>query len=68
MVIDGMGHDLPAPLLPQLVGAIAAHCRAADAARAPLPGGATGDRRAAEYSRRDRCAADRNAPIHEEKA
>jgi proline iminopeptidase len=34
MVIDGMGHDLPAPLLPQLVGAISAHCRAAEAARA----------------------------------
>jgi proline iminopeptidase len=46
MVIDGMGHDLPAPLLPQLVGAIAAHCRAADAARAGRRR-RPGDRRAA---------------------
>lgn len=27
MVVDGMGHDLPAGLLPRLVEAIAAHCR-----------------------------------------
>jgi pimeloyl-ACP methyl ester carboxylesterase len=26
LVIDGMGHDLPEPLIPQLVEAIAAHC------------------------------------------
>ncbi len=42
-VIDGMGHDFPAPLVPTMVDAIAAHCRAADAAaaartpRAPAP-------------------------------
>ena len=33
MVIDGMGHDLPAPLVPRLVAAVADHCRAA----APKP-------------------------------
>ena len=33
-VIDGMGHDFPAPLVPTMVDAIAAHCRAADAAAA----------------------------------
>jgi pimeloyl-ACP methyl ester carboxylesterase len=32
MLIDGMGHDLPPALMPQLVAAIAAHCRAAEAA------------------------------------
>ena len=31
LVIDGMGHDFPAPLVPTMVDAIAAHCRAADA-------------------------------------
>ena len=37
-VIDGMGHDFPAELVPTMVDAIADHCRAADAAaptRAP---------------------------------
>lgn len=28
VMIEGMGHDLPEPLLPQIVGAIGAHCRA----------------------------------------
>jgi pimeloyl-ACP methyl ester carboxylesterase len=36
-VIDGMGHDLPLALQPVLVEAIAAHCRAAAPAAAPLP-------------------------------
>ena len=36
-VIDGMGHDFPAPLVPTMVDAIAAHCRAADAAAARTP-------------------------------
>jgi len=36
LVIDGMGHDLPAALLPRLVEAIADHCgRAAPAVAAP---------------------------------
>ncbi|HSD55409.1 MAG TPA: alpha/beta fold hydrolase [Burkholderiales bacterium] len=30
MLIDGMGHDLPPALTARLVGAIAAHCRAAE--------------------------------------
>lgn len=29
LVIDGMGHDLPSALLPQIAGAVLAHCRAA---------------------------------------
>jgi proline iminopeptidase len=29
LVIDGMGHDLPGALLPQLAGAVMTHCRAA---------------------------------------
>jgi pimeloyl-ACP methyl ester carboxylesterase len=32
--IPGMGHDLPEPLLPQLVDEIAGHCDRAAAARA----------------------------------
>ncbi|MDP9187836.1 MAG: alpha/beta fold hydrolase [Actinomycetota bacterium] len=32
MLIDGMGHDLPRPLWPQLIDAIAGHAHAADAA------------------------------------
>jgi proline iminopeptidase len=31
MEIDGMGHDLPQALIPQLVAAISEHCRAAEA-------------------------------------
>jgi pimeloyl-ACP methyl ester carboxylesterase len=40
LVIDGMGHDFPAPLVPTMVEAIAAHCRAADAAAATRAPGA----------------------------
>jgi pimeloyl-ACP methyl ester carboxylesterase len=29
LVLDGMGHDLPGALLPQISGAILAHCDAA---------------------------------------
>ena len=32
MLIEGMGHDLPRPLWPRLIHAIAGHCRAADRA------------------------------------
>jgi pimeloyl-ACP methyl ester carboxylesterase len=32
MLVEGMGHDLPAPLISDLVAAVAAHCRKADAA------------------------------------
>jgi pimeloyl-ACP methyl ester carboxylesterase len=32
MLVPGMGHDLPAPLIGKIVSAIAEHCRAADAA------------------------------------
>jgi proline iminopeptidase len=32
--VEGMGHDLPRPLWPQLVDLIAEHCRAADRASA----------------------------------
>ena len=31
MLVQGMGHDFPAPLIGKIVTAIAAHCRAADA-------------------------------------
>jgi pimeloyl-ACP methyl ester carboxylesterase len=31
MMVKGMGHDLPRPLWPRLIDAIATHCRAADA-------------------------------------
>jgi pimeloyl-ACP methyl ester carboxylesterase len=31
-IIEGMGHDLPAPLVPMLVSTIADHCQAADRA------------------------------------
>lgn len=34
MVMPGMGHDLPAPLLPELARVIADHCSAADRRRA----------------------------------
>jgi pimeloyl-ACP methyl ester carboxylesterase len=40
LVIDGMGHDFPAPLVPTMVDAIAAHCRAADAAATTRASGA----------------------------
>ncbi len=36
-LVDGMGHDLPAALLPRLAAEIAAHARAADAAQAVAP-------------------------------
>ncbi len=30
-VIPGMGHDIPAPLVPQLAGLLVEHCRRAEA-------------------------------------
>jgi proline iminopeptidase len=38
MEIDGMAHDLPPALLPELVDAIASHCEQAQARRAGAPG------------------------------
>jgi pimeloyl-ACP methyl ester carboxylesterase len=37
MVLDGMGHDFPGPLVPAMVDAIAVHCRGADAPAPPVP-------------------------------
>jgi proline iminopeptidase len=37
VVIEGMGHDLPAALQPRLVEEIATHCRAAASAGSPAP-------------------------------
>ena len=34
MMIEGMGHDLPRGVWPQLIDAISEHARAADGARA----------------------------------
>jgi hypothetical protein len=34
MEIEGMGHDLPRGVWPQIIDAIAVHARAADGARA----------------------------------
>jgi pimeloyl-ACP methyl ester carboxylesterase len=42
MTIEGMGHDLPRPLWPKLIDAIATHCRAADGERAGAPAGVAG--------------------------
>jgi proline iminopeptidase len=39
--VEGMGHDLPDPLIPLLVGRIAAHCRAASRDPSPTPETAT---------------------------
>ena len=36
MLVAGMGHDFPAPLIANLVTAIASHCRTADIARAQM--------------------------------
>ena len=35
MLVEGMGHDFPASLIPSIVEAIAAHCRRADESVAP---------------------------------
>jgi pimeloyl-ACP methyl ester carboxylesterase len=38
MLVEGMGHDFPAPLIPMLVKSIAKHCRKADEAAASVLG------------------------------
>jgi pimeloyl-ACP methyl ester carboxylesterase len=40
VVIEGMGHDLPRPLLPRIVDAIDAHVRAAEARNGGSPAAA----------------------------